>query len=186
MLPKAVRTPIRLHWSGGLKFDSKYINTFAKIIKLRTGRDIPTKINRYIDMYPSQSLKKGKINLAGRSPNEQGDASRDQALDAVISFTRKLRDRLQQSGVLKRPDHLNSDSNGENIYRLDQVIVNEKAYEGFSNFSEWEKAIAEVTVDRGRRRYAQFLPALTMMRVTNKSGESRVYTIIGNLSLIHI
>ena len=180
MLPKEVRKPVRLHWSGGLKFDSNYINAFAKIIRLRTGIKTPTKINRYIDLYPSQSLKKGDINTSERSPGERNNASKDEALDTIISFTKKLRDRFKKSGVLKRPDYLNANADGENIYRLDQVKVNQKTYESFGDFSDWEKAIAEVTVDRGRMRYAQFLPALTMVRVSDESGKSRVYTIVGN------
>jgi hypothetical protein len=175
-LPPNARNQVRDEWSGGLELsdDQAYLGPIiSKLIKLKTGIDTGGKpVRRYLDLYPLQSLRQGSIRDTEVAYN--GD------LRADYQLARLIRDNMKRSGVIAQSDELNSDESDENILPQDKLKSSAASIPSLSKFDDWDKAVKQVFSDRGRGRYAPYLPAITWVRVKTDDGNYRIYSLIGN------
>lgn len=177
MLPYQDRGRIRMAWSGGLELgeDMSYVGDLLKpIIEAKTGVNLGnTKINRYIDLYPLQSMKMpapriNAVTLPGQEPSE-------------IELTRMIRDKMKSNKVITTADDLNSRADGENIFFVSKITNPLAVKPGtIKSFATFEKALANVGATRGWRTFAAKLPATVFIRVKESANSHRLYSIAGN------
>jgi hypothetical protein len=159
-LPESARETIREEYSGGLKLPASMIT--GLIGNVLTGK----KIKRYIDLYPSVSKNRPALTkLPGKDR-------------ADLEFMRLVQKRMSQT-IRGSDDILNSrPSDNQNIYHTPQQQPSVEIGP-INNIADWEKYVRLVTVDRGKGRYAPYLPSTTYVRVGTK-GNYKVYTLISN------
>ncbi len=180
MLPVATRNAVRDKWSGGLDLGSdlgSLSSYIGPLIKLRTGIDIGSKpVTRYIDLYPMQSLRDepriGGLPRAGVK-NLPPDARE-------YELARLIRDRMATAGVSPANDPLNARGDGESIYEPTVGSATKQAIPTINDIPSFEKALSIVGSDRGIGRYAAWLPASVIARVSAANGDAGVYSFIGN------
>jgi hypothetical protein len=158
-LPEQARLTIREEYSGGLKLPAQMIT--GLIGNVLTGK----KIKRYIDLYPL--LNQGRPALTKLSGKDRAD----------LEFARLVQKRMSKT-IRGHDDILNSRlSDNQNIYnptRQPTVKIGP-----IKTIADWEKYVRMVTVDRGKGRYAPYLPSITYVRVGHK-GHYALYTLISN------
>jgi hypothetical protein len=158
-LPEHSREAIREEYSGGLKLPAQMLT--GLVGNLLSGK----KIERYIDLYPILSQDRPALTkLPGK---ERAD----------LEFARLIQKRMSET-IRGSDDLLNSRlEDDQNIY----IPAQQQSVEigPINTIADWEKYVRMITVDRGKGRYAPYLPSTTYIRV-GSPGNYKLYTLISN------
>lgn len=158
-LPPASRAAVRERYSGGMKLPAQLITGF--IGTLTVGK----RIERIIDLYPLQS--QGRPALTSLPGKDRADH------EFARLVQRRMSPRIKASA-----DLLNCRlADDQNIYI--SPVQGKIPIPEIRDFDQWERSMREITEDRGKGRYAPYLPSITYLRVGSK-GRYRLYTLISN------
>jgi hypothetical protein len=158
-LPEESRAAVRQNYSGGMMLPAQV--TASNLGVSPTGN----RNDHYIDFYPLQSM--GRPALAPMLGKDRADHE----------FARLIQRRMTP-GIRMSDDTMNCRlSDNQNIYvspMQDKIRI-----PVIGNFDQWENTLRAITEDRGKGRYAPYLPSITYLRV-NSDDNYRLYTLISN------
>ena len=158
-LPEASREAIREKYSGGMKLPAQIITGFVGTLT------VGKRIERIIDLYPLQS--RGRPTLTSLPGKGRADHE----------FARLIQQHMNPR-VKVTSDLLNCRvADDQNIYI--SSVIGKIRIPVISDFDQWESILRKITEDRGKGRYAPYLPSITYLRVGSK-GKYRLYTAISN------